>query len=546
MQPTEASHQRVRKHFTWPQRRSLIVCPHIEVAEFNRGSGKTEKVLAPRVMHNAFTLPGSLGMLVAPTYKKLFQELAPAIVRGWEDLGYIEGKHFLLKKQPPKAWGKPIRKPTDWGNSISFCNSSVLQAISQDRPEMGVGLSCAYALAEEGRLLDGDGFMNRLRQTLRGYPQWEHLSECYSMLIVTDKGLSKKDRWYHVFKRDHDDELVQHILKLAYRRQKYTEAITKGNLSNRTLADYTGEVARITELMNEMRRVCTMFHTSNAVDVIEFIGFENLLNMERTMDPVKFAITMMGEDVDMVEGAWYNGFDDTRHTYMPQTTSWTTERGLDRDRIGLKDSRHDAEISTDQPLDIALDYGGRFNCMAVGQMFRDLLRIDRGFHATHPDKLQDVLQSFCDYYKYHRCKRVNYFWDHTAKMPVANSRHLYFETVITTLKENGWDVNDIYIGHTPAPKLRYEMVIKLLAADNPPVMWNPDGCSDMLMSMKFTRIKEGRAGIEKDKNVEKTGSLEDQLHAPHYGDAVDTLLWGRLETMGDHASVPIASLFSTR
>lgn len=533
----------IYKHFTWPQRRSLVVCPHIEVAEFNRGGGKTEKVLAPRAMHNAFTMQGSLGMLVAPTYKKLFTELTPAIFRGWEDLGYAEGRHFLAKKEPPKSWGRPLRKPTDWSNTISICCGSALMAVSQDRPELGVGMSFDYALAEEGRLLDGDGFMNRLRQTLRGNPEFDHLAEHFSILIVTDKGLTRKDRWYHIYKRDHDPVLVEMILKMDLRRQTLESALRKGDLAERTVSDYTNEVKLLTAEMNELRKHCTMFHSSTAMDTIEFIGWENFLNMERTMDPVKFAITMMNEDVDLVEGAWYNGFLEGKHTYIPGTTSWTMERGLDRDRMEARDCRHDAEINANLPLEIALDYGGKFNCMAVGQMFKDLLRIDRGFHATHPDKLQDVLNAFGEYYKTHACRRINYYWDHTAKERTATSRHFYYETVLGSLREQGWDVNDIYIGHTPAPKLRYEMTIKLLAMPEPPVMWNPDGCADMLMSMKFTRIREGKNGIEKDKRPEQ-GPLEEQVHAPHYGDAVDTLIWGLMETMGDHSKVPVASLFS--
>jgi hypothetical protein len=357
-------------------------------------------------------------------------------------------------------------------------------------------------------------------------------------------GETTKQRWYQRFKQEVDEQAITYILQLYYERQKLENAIDSGSLSPRTIADYRNEIDLIDQTLNRIRKTTTFYNTGTAIDNIEFIGWENFKRMERTMDPAVFARSMMNEDVDFVVGAWYSGFDADKHCYQPVTASFTLAKDGLPERGYRMDSRHDAEISPNGPLDIAMDYGGKFNCMAVGQMFKDLFRIDHGFHAFHPDTTQDVVQQFCDYYQHHKRKEVYYYWDHTAKDRHGTSRFLYHETVRNTLRENGWHVHSIEIGHTPRPPQRREMFAALFKEETPSVLWNADGCSDMIQSMKLTRIKEGRRGIEKNKNDEDSDDPKVQLHAPHYSDAVDTLVWGRLEALGTHAPPPVASLFT--
>jgi hypothetical protein len=101
------------KHFTRPQLLSLIIEANTEVAEINRGGGKTEKILAPWLMRRAYAMPRALGGLVSPSYKKLFSELMPAIYAGWDDIGYIQDKHYTVRKCGPAKWHKPFKRFED-------------------------------------------------------------------------------------------------------------------------------------------------------------------------------------------------------------------------------------------------------------------------------------------------------------------------------------------------------------------------------------------------------------------------------------------------
>lgn len=538
----------VRRHFSRPQLLSLVIDANTEVAEINRGGGKTSHITAPWLTRRTYAMPRSRVGLLTVSFKKLFGDLFPSILRSWDELGYIEGKHYTVRKPGPVKWERPYDKMIDWSNAVHFSCGSGIVGLSLDRPTMNVGLSLDALAVEEARWCDGETIMGRVRQTVRGNTQYfGHLSCHHSMLIVTDKGENAHQRWYQKVGMRMDPEQVLIIQQLYYRRQQLRSKLEDTSLSPRTLADYKNEVALLSQSLNDLRKTATFFNTGTALDNIEQIGWENFLAMEQQLDPAVFARSMMNEDVDYVVGAWYNGFDASRHCYIPETTSFTSSKGLSSERDPGNDSRHDAEINPGAPLDIALDYGGNFNCMAVGQMFHDLLRIDRGFHAVHPGTTEDVVLAFCHHYRYHKRKEVYYYWDHTAKDPHGGSRFRYFEIVQNTLRDQGWHVNSIEIGRTPAPAVRYEMFNKIFKAPEPPVMWNPDGCADMITSMKLTRIRQGRDGngIRKNKDAEKeVDNLELHVHAPHYGDAVDTLVWGRFESLGTHAPPPVVALFT--
>lgn len=527
----------------WPQRRSSIIRARYEVAILARGVGKTEGIIAPRMAHNAYALPRSVGGMVTPSFKKLFTELVPSIYSGLDALGYEENRHYFIGKRGPESWDRPHKRMKDWSHAMHWSCGSALAFISQDRAGMGNGISTDYYIVDEGKLINGQRFQDSSRQAMRGNRQhFDGQPEFQSILIVSDRPTTKAGKWFMQYRERMDPEVIEFIFQGAYRQQQLRDAINSGSLSERTVQDYLYEIDALERELNELRCEAVYFHEASALDNIDVIGWENFLEMERSMDPRLFKTSMLNEDFDFVEGAWYSDLDDERHCYTPSYTSFTVERGYDRDRITSKDSRHDAEIIPSLPIDIALDYGGRINCLVVGQMFGDLYRVDNAFHGLHPMTTSDVVKLFTRYYAQHKNKTVFYYYDHTALDRHGASGLSYYDSVFNTLREEGWTVVAVDIGHTPAPAQRYEQWSGLLRAQQAPLMFNPDNCKDLLTAMRLVAIKEGPKGIEKDKRPER-GSLEEQVHAPHYTDAVDTLVWGRFQVTGMMGSVPVPSLF---
>lgn len=533
-----------RTHFNWPQRRSMIVRANIEVAKFSRGVGKSKGVVGPRLSHNAFAMPRSVGALLGPTYKKLKKDILGSILDGLSSLGYVEEQHYVIGKRGPRNWPQPYNRVKEWGDLIHWCTGSVRVLLSQDQPGMGNGLNLDDIIVEEAKLIDSERFYQDTFPAMRGNLQhFGHLSEHHGLLIVSDAGATPEARWFEKFKDRMDKEVITMILQAAYRQQQHIIALNKGGLTSGTQRMYMGQINQLEKDLVYLRKNAVHYHEANALDNIDVIGWDRFLNAEASMPDRDFRRSYLNESVDQVDGAWYHGLDETIHCYVPKTTAHTIARGHDKESRNTFDCRDDAEILTNAPIDIALDYGGKFNCMAVGQSFFDTYRIDNGFHGTHPEVLGDVLDKFINHYRYHHHKTVNYFFDNTAKDKHGTTRFTYYDIVMSKLSDNGWDVNPVYIGKTPPPEHRYEMMVHLLRRTDRPVQWNPDNCSDMLASMKLTQIREGSLGIKKDKRPEGRSDAE-QVHAPHYGDAVDTLLWARFNMSERPGPLPAFSLLS--
>jgi|APTNR8051073442_1049403.scaffolds.fasta_scaffold00075_11 hypothetical protein len=532
-----------RKHFNRPQRRSMIVRAKYEVAVLARGVGKTEGIMAPRWAHNAFAMRRSTGALITPTFKKLFTEVIPSIYSGLEELGYIEGRHFTIGKPGPDHWPKPYKKPRDWSHAMHWCVGSARAFVSQDREGMGNGLSVDDITVEEAKLVNGQRFNDSTRQILRGGLQhFADRPEHQSLLFVSDRPTTPEQKWFLSYAKGHDPELINLILQGAYKQQQWIEAIRGGQISQRTVEDYTRKIQEMERDLDQLRGVATYYHEASALDNIEIIGWDNFLDMEKRMPPRLFATSIMNEELDDVQGTFYPDYLEDRNTYLPAPTSWTTDRGVDRDRLTARDCRHDAEIISSLPIDIGMDYGGRINCLVVGQMWRDELRVDNDFHVITPGRTRDVVTAFCKYYRTHTNKLVYYHYDKTALDPHGASSHTYFQVVQGTLMENGWQVVPVYIGQTPSPKRRYEMIGSALRQGI--VKLNPYNCRDLIQSMKLTEIREGKNGMEKNKSREGKVPPEEEVLNPHMGDAFDTLLWGRLVHLQTQGQVPLTSLFS--
>lgn len=527
MTPTTDSNV-VRRHFNLPQRRSMIVRANTECAKISRGVGKSVGIVGPRMGHNAYVMPRSVGGILAPTYKKLKKDIIGSILTGLDSLGYIEGQHYVIGTRGPKHWPQPYNRLKDWEHVIHWSSGSVRVMLSQDGVGMGNGLNMDDLIVEEAKLINSEKFYQDNMPAVRGNLQYfGHLSEHHGLLIVSDAGDTKESRWFEKYKKLMDEEVINMIFQAAYRQQQLILAIRGGGIKQSTITRYRQEIEQLERNLTHLRKHAVYYHEGNALDNIDIIGWDNFLNKERELPADVFRRSYLNESIDRVDGAWYHGLSLTKHCYIPRSTSHTSNTSFDRTSLSNRDCRDDAEIIATLPIDIALDYGGKFNCMAVGQQFHNIYRIDNGFHGTHPEVLSDVLDKFIAYYRYHHAKSVNYFFDNTARDKHGTTRYTYYDIVLSTLSENGWDVNPVYIGKTPEPPLRYEMFVHLLRLDEPPVQWNPDNCEHMLTAMQLTQIQEGPRGIRKDKRAEGRSDAE-QLHAPHYGDAVDTLLWARL------------------
>lgn len=528
----------VKVHRNIPQIRGNVINANIWVEVSGRGIGKTSGMFAPQLAQKAFRMQRSLGAIVAPSYKTFLTQFIPSLITGLEEIGYVENRDYFVGKRGPKEWDVPIMRPKEWYHAMHFRCGSGTAFISQDGAASGPGLSVQYMCLDEARKLDVEKLDNETFQTIRGCKQqFGQFSEYGSLFIATDRPRTAAGKWIERYKERMDPQLITLILQLEYEKLKKQRAIADGHLSPASVHVYRSEIVKHDVVLNELRKRAVYYNESSTLANIHALGIQRLAGMKKSMSDAMWRITVLNEDIDHVESGFYPDLDEDQHTYEPAVTSYTTGLGYDREKLSARDCRHDAEMSDQLPIDIALDNGQSINCMVVGQQMADEYRVDNALAEKFPAKCRDVVQGFCDYYRFRSLKRVNYFFDHTAIAGDGKSELSYMDIVVSTLRHNGWDVNPIYIGHVPKPHVRYEMWGLLLnerrrPAAMPRVRFNRTNCKDLLTSMRLAGAIQAEQGFKKDKSGERDSNA-DQAHTTHYSDAVDTLLSGRLQQVAD-------------
>ena len=89
------------------------------VAVCGRGTAKSTVVLARRSWHCIMDMPGGAFAFVANTYANLENNVMPAVQKGWQLMGLIEGVHYVKNERPPESWR------SSWMTTVTHTHSGM-------------------------------------------------------------------------------------------------------------------------------------------------------------------------------------------------------------------------------------------------------------------------------------------------------------------------------------------------------------------------------------------------------------------------------------
>ena len=522
-------------HFNVPQQLALLVQPQKFYGVWSRGVGKSHGAIAPYVVNQSRLMPRSQGGIVGATFQQLLVRTLPPVIAMWERMGYVRDTHFIVGREPDKVfkklwnWEGPRHKPLDSKYAIYWFNGSCQVMISQDRIGSSNGLSLAYIVGDEAKLLNKERLDEEVMPTLRGdRSHYGHIPTYRGEFFTTDRPTNAAGQWIHQKAELMDKEQIQLILQFQL----------KINLLQRQLLTLSGQayeriLLQIQDYENrlvKLRKNSVYYSEANVYDNIDVLGEEYIDDMRIALSDSMFRTSILNERLLKIEGGFYGLLDANHHG-----TDWFDNDYLDRHlhKIGQPfqpNSRQDLSFNRKEPLDIALDYGSSINCMVVGQLVGKQYRIGNSFYVLHPKLTEDVVNEFCDYYEDYPEKTVNYFYDHTAITGNGTTEWTYASVVIETLRNRNWHVNEIYVGQAPKHDRKYEFWGTLLKEKDPrlPVFrYSKTHCESLEISMNNAGVKYGRNGFQKDKTPERDPAIPPQ-EAPHLSDAADTLVFFRL------------------
>lgn len=158
-----------QKYMNKMQLKVNCIDTNVIIAEIARAGGKTDGVMAPRIVRVADAMPGEMSFLVHKTYVSLMTNIVPNIRAVFSQITASgrplleEGVHYVIgAKNCLRIFHKPRRPITYPKHSIVFVTGHHLKLVSSDMPESSAGDSAVHAFIEEMKLQKGQRLKSRI------------------------------------------------------------------------------------------------------------------------------------------------------------------------------------------------------------------------------------------------------------------------------------------------------------------------------------------------------------------------------------------------
>lgn len=456
--------------------------------EWGRGTGKST-VIAFRIKDAVNLMPRSKCGIVGETYTQLLTRTLPSTIEGLELLGFKKDLHYFVGKRPPSAWKweEAYQPPLDYANYITFYNGTGFQLISLENHNSSRGLNLDAVIGDEAALLDAEKLSNNVMAANRGnIDRFKHTYLHHSTLFTTSTPLTLKGRWF----TNQEENARLNPGKMFYLRAPST------------------------------------YNAHN-------LGPDFFKLNKRIMTDLQYNAEIMCIRPGKVDVGFYPALDENIHTYTATNENYLFSLNYDIDELKKDSCKRDSDVQTNQPLDIANDWGAKINTLVVGQSAGKDYRVLNALFLKSPYTLKELAEKFCDYYSGHHKKVVNFYYDHTANYRDAVRTVTFADEFTNVLQNRGWSVNRIYVGQATGHHTKYlfmDSILKESDSKMPRIRINSTNCKYLIVSMQQAGVLEGKNGFEKDKRPERRiGAVDEET--THFSDAFDTLIYFKFKDL---------------
>lgn len=531
-------------YFNTPQRLTQLVGANTTVIVAGRRTGKTDSIAAPFVLRNMQRMAGSTGGIVVPTFKHGLTNTLPGLFAAWKRWGLIKGVHYVVGHRPPKSFKSPITEPENWEHVISFYNGSVAIILSQDRPGAANSLTLSWVLVDEAKFIDYQKLKDEVFPANGGIKShFGKHSYNHAVMILSDMPQSQKGSWFLHYKDKMDTELIATIEATVYEIWKQKERVRSLRAAGKPVPEYLrGHIRRLDRDLNKMRSVAVYYREYSSIENLQLLGENYIKQMKRDLTPLTFQTSILCQRIGMAKDGFYSSMRE-KHKYNASNFEYLDSFGYENvpDRL---DSRADADVNSEAPICIGMDYNANINWIVAGQPSGDRLRIIKSFYVKFDRKLRELVNDFCDYYQSHNNKTVIFYYDATALGSnfAVNDQDFHW-VVVDEFEKRGWEVESVYLGAPMRHDEKYLLINRGFAGQQRLMpIFNRQNNDDLILAMQSAGVVRGRNGFRKDKGGEKLAESEEDLleHRTDGTDAFDTLYIGCEKF--PQSSTPMASI----
>lgn len=512
-------------YFTDPQLEFRYTAAHTSVIVAGRRFGKTHGIAAPWLLRNLQYMPRSSGGIIGPAYQRLLTQTLPGTLQALEDMGFRRNVHYYVGMRPPAKAGfpKPIREPYKYDYVISWYNGSIWYLISQDIPGTSNSLTFQYIMGDEAKYIDFDKLKDETFPANGGFKgAWAGSPWLNSMLFMSDMPTSKKGSWFLNYREKMDSELINMIQFLVNEIYRFSQ-LPDSSFNRAKLSLFRRRLA-------QFRSVAVYYREWSSLENIELLGKKYISQMKRDLPPLVFQTSILCVRPGRLKDGFYPGLSESKHLYTAFNNSYLTSLGYDLERASKQDCRQDGDLDQEKPIHIAFDYNANINWLVAGQKDGLKMKVIKSFYVKYDRKLRELVDDFCEYYRYFPLREVVYYYDNTALgSNYAVSEEDFASVICDQFERNKWVVTRVHTGNPVKHHEKYLFMDQAFKGQKylfP--MLNQLNNEALILSLQHTGVKVGPNGFQKDKSGEKEDETEeDRLeHRTDGTDAFDNLFIG--------------------
>jgi len=460
---------RNKRHIYWndKQLQFLIAKQPTKVFVGGRGTGKSVSI-AGKTHMRIRELPKAKGFFSSTTYKQILQSTLPAIENKLNEMGYIDGVHYVIGQKPPKHFESPYDKVREYDNVMSFWNGYTVLFLSMDRMDLRRGGSFDCGDVDEAALVKQEALNKVLMPSIRG-------------------------------------NITRFNSHLHQQVCLYTSIPWKA--SGYYILDYEEKAAANPDMY--------FYLEADVYDNIQILGDRGIDRLKNELTYLEFQVECLNQRIRKVEGGFYFQFDEDVHSYEPSYEYGDGERGITL--VGANDYK------PDELIDTSWDFSGWFNAVALYQMegYRSAIT-ERMFDSfwVKQKGVKELVDKFCDTYMEHQFKYVR-LWGEPRGLDRTEFGQNVYEEIKDRFERHGWQV-EIMV-NTRKTKMhieRYTYMNDILEEKNPRLPHlriNSENCRDVIIAHMTTDVNHD---FRKDKSSERDRKFP-QEHAPHFTDLND-------------------------
>lgn len=507
------------------QQEAMLVSANTEIIIWGRRTGKSYGVIAPRLIRNVQLMRGSTGAFIASTFKQAHMRTVPAMIQGLREFGYLPDVHFVIGRRPPKRlnFKKPLVEPSNFDDVISWYNGSINVIISQDVKLGSNSMTLDYVIGDEAKGLNHDKLKSETFPANGGTTK--HFGSCpwhHGYVFTTDMPVSKSEKWLWSYREKMDPELIDTIKSLMAEWHR---------LQTLPNTDYkTRSIREIEKLIAQLRSIAVYYSEKSTFENIEIVGLKYIRQQKRDLPPLMFQTAIMSKRIERLKGGFYPNFNDKIHCYIANNNKPIIDNLYEFGAEHDYGCRLDADVDLNAPITGAFDYNANINWLVVGQKDGLKLKVLKSFYVKYERKLRELVDDFCNYYRYHRTKEFIYYYDSTAiGSNYAVNNDDFASVVCAQFVKNGWAVTKMYMGNPMKHHEKYMIIDDCFkgAKHLLPVL-NKENNEALIVSITLAEVAMTSQGFKKYKGGEKLMESEDDLleYRTDGSDAFDTLLLG--------------------